>query len=436
MFGMNLPHPGLVLELFERLSENSSLWNSLRPKGPAFSRRRIYTLGVVVRLMMLQRLLPGGTLSEAVQQLLQGQAGFEWKGFISARAGAYCRARQKLPTLVAIQVFELILERVRGWLPRNPVLPDRPVFVLDGTTLTLPHAPELVKAYPPSRNQYGESHWPIIRLVVLQDVQTGLALRPHWGPHHGPHAVGEQELAGHTIPELPEQAVVIGDRNFGVFAIAWAAAQHQRDVLVRLTTRRAEALSGEPLTGPGERNVCWQPTRFDRCGGPFPEKAAVSGRLVCIAAELSTKHELLYFFTTLELPPETLGTLYRLRWNVETDLRSIKQTVRLQQLTTRSLDLLEKDLLLALAAYNLVRAVICLAAEKAQVQPRRISFTNVYTLVETFLPDILTAHTRKQWNDCWDRIVSIATAYLLPQRKIPRSYPRAAWHRPSRHSRT
>src|SRR5882757_2716821 len=99
MFGMNLPHPGLVLELFERLSENSSLWNSLRPKGPAFSRRRIYTLGVVVRLMMLQRLLPGGTLSEAVQQLLQGQAGFEWKGFISARAGAYCRARQKLPTL-------------------------------------------------------------------------------------------------------------------------------------------------------------------------------------------------------------------------------------------------------------------------------------------------------------------------------------------------
>jgi hypothetical protein len=433
---MNLPHPSLVLELFERLSENSGLWNSLRPKGPAFSRRRIYTLGVVVRLMILQRLLPGGTLSEAVQHWVQGQVGSEREVLISPRAGAYCRARRKLPTLVAIKVFELIIERLRGWLPGNPVLPDRPVFVLDGTTLTLPHAPDLVKAYPPSRNQYGESHWPILRLVVLQDVQTGLALRPHWGPHHGPHAVGEQELALQAIPELPEPAVVLGDRNFGVFAIAWAAAQHRHDVLVRLTTQRAEALAGEWLTGPGEHNVCWRPTRFDRCGGPFPENAAVSGRLVCMAAELSNKHELLYFFTTLDLPPETLGALYRLRWNVETDLRSIKQTVRLQQLTARSLDLLEKDLLLALAAYNLVRAVICLAAEKAQVEPRRISFTNVYTLVETFLPEILTARTKIQWTDCWDRIVSIATAYLLPQRKKPRSYPRAAWHRPSRHSRT
>jgi hypothetical protein len=80
--------------------------------------------------------------------------------------------------------------------------------------------------------------------------------------------------------------------------------------------------------------------------------------------------------------------------------------------------------------------VICLAAEKAAVAPRRISFTNVYTLVETFLPDILTARTAQQWNACWERILSIATAYLLPLRKKPRSYPRAVWHRPSRHSRT
>jgi hypothetical protein len=98
--------------------------------------------------------------------------------------------------------------------------------------------------------------------------------------------------------------------------------------------------------------------------------------------------------------------------------------------------MLEKDLLLALAVYNLVRAVICLAAQKANVEPRRISFTNVYTLVETFLPDILTARTTQQWTQCWEPIISIATAYLLPNRTKPRSYPRAVWRRPTRHSRT
>jgi hypothetical protein len=430
---MDIPHPRLVLDLFERLSGDSALWRSLRPAGAAFSRRRIYTLGVVVRLMMLQRLLPGGTLSRAVQQLLQSQA--EPKKLISPRAGAYCRARHKLPTLVAIQVFELIVERLRGWLPCNPVLPARPVFVLDGTTLTLPHAPALVKAYPPSRNQHGLSHWPIIRLVVLQDVQTGLALRPHWGPHPGSQAVGEQQLALEAIPHLPEQAVVLGDRNFGVFAVAWAAARHHRDVLVRLTRPRAEALAGGPLAAPCEQNICWKPTRFDRCGGPFSEDAAASGRLVCVAADPSAQEELLYFFTTLDLPADALGSLYRLRWNVETDLRSIKQTVRLQQLSARSPDTLEKELLLALTAHNLVRAVICLAAEKAQVPPRRLSFTNVYTLVETFLPDLTAARTPRQWDDCWQRIISLATAYLLPQRTKPRSYPRSVWHRTPRHSR-
>lgn len=385
---------------------------------------------------MRQWLLPGGTLSKAIPHWIEIQAESGHKTSISPRAGANCRARLKLPTPVAINVFELIVERLRGWLPGNAPLANRPVFLLDGSTLTLPHSPDLLQAYPPSHNQYGDSHWPIIRLVVLQDVQTGLALRPHWGPHHGPHAVGEQELAFAAIPHLPTHSVVMGDRNFGIFAIAWTAAQLQHDVLLRLTRPHAEALAGRPLMAPGERQVCWKPTRFDRCGGPFPETAAVSGRMVCIATEHSAKEKFLYFFTTLDLSPDALGAPYRRRWNVETDLRSIKQTVRLQQLSSRSPEMLEKDLLLALAVYNLVRAVICLAAQKANVEPRRISFTNVYTLVETFLPDILTARTTQQWTQCWEPIISIATAYLLPNRTKPRSYPRAVWRRPTRHSRT
>ncbi len=393
---MSLPHPRLVLDLFERLSGDRRLWSALRPEGAAFSRQRIYTLGAVVRLMILQRLLPQGTLTQAVQQLLQSQRESNRPDphKISARAGAYCRARQKLPTLVAIEVFDRIVEQLRGWLPRNPVLPDRPIFVLDGTTLTLPHTPDLVSAYPPSRNQHGVSHWPMLQLVVLQDVQTGLALRPHGGPYRGPQAVSEQQLALEAIPHLPEQAVVLGDRNFGVFAVAWTAAQHRRPALLRLTRLRAEALAGAPLTAPSQQTLCGRPTRLDRCGGPVPEQASVSGRLVGLAADPSSQEPFLYFFTTLDLPPYPLSALYRLRWNVETDLRSIKQTVRLQQLSSRSADLLGKELFLALAAYNLVRAVLCLAAEKAQVAPRRVSFTNVYTLVETFLPDLNAARTR------------------------------------------
>jgi hypothetical protein len=134
-------------------------------------------------------------------------------------------------------------------------------------------------------------------------------------------------------------------------------------------------------------------------------------------------------FSPPDYPDGQIAQLYTLRWNVETDLRSIKQAVHLQQLYARSVSTLEKELLLALAAYNLVRAVICLAAEQAQVPPRRFSFTYVFTLVVTFSPDIIAARHQADWDACWRRIISLATQYVLPNRSKRRSFPRAVWPR-------
>lgn len=428
------PNPQQVLELFDQMAARDSWLSSLRPPGAAFSRIRVYSLGVVVRLMILQRLLSKFTLSCAVQHWarVQIQAGCQPRR-MSTAPGAYCRARHKLPTLVAIQVFEKLSGQLCGWLPRNPVLPDTPIYVLDGSTLQLPHAPELVKAYPPPRNQHGRSHWPLIRLVVLQDVQTGLALRPHWGPMTD----SEQALALQAIPYLPAGAILLGDRNFGVFGVAWAAHQHGKPTLLRLTRQRAEYLAGGPLTGPMDRKIRWRPTRWDRCGGPYLSAAAIAGRLICLPASDPAHRQPLYFFTTLELPAEQVRQMYDLRWNVETDLRSLKRTVHLRELSARSLAMLEKELFLALAAYNLVRAVICLAAEKAQAPPRRISFTNVYTLVETFSED-LQAGDPQSLHATWQHVIRLAAEYKLPNRSKPRSFPRAVWPRPktypSKHS--
>lgn len=414
-------NPQKALELFEQLTTKDSWLNSLRPAGKAFSRTRIYTLGVVIRLMILQRLMAKFTLTHAVQCLAQqGEQ-------ISLGAAAYCRARQKVPTLVAEQVLEQITERLRGWLPENPVLPGRAIFVLDGSTVTLPHSVELAKAYPPHRNQHAAaSHWPLLRLVVLQDVQTGIALGPRWGPE----TVSEQTLGLQGIADLPADAVLIGDRNFGIFGVAWTADRHGHAVLVRLTKQRAERLAGDSLEPGLDTKVIWKPTRWDLCGGPYDSQAAVSGRLICVSASDPNQPEPIYLFTTLDLPVESMANLYALRWNVETDLRSIKQTVHLQELSARSTAMLEKELLLAFAAYNLVRAVICLAAQQAQVAPRRISFTSVYTLLETFASD-LYAHRNSDASDpFWDRIIHLAAQYKLPNRTKSRSYPRAVWPKP------
>jgi hypothetical protein len=113
-----------------------------------------------------------------------------------------------------------------------------PVYLLDGSTLTTPHTPALVAAFPPAHNQCGPNHWPLVRVVVAHELHTGLAVRPAWGAYAGPDATSEQALAATLLARLPVPGTVVADRNFGVFSVAWAIAASGHQALVRLTTRR------------------------------------------------------------------------------------------------------------------------------------------------------------------------------------------------------
>ena len=55
------------------------------------------------------------------------------------------------------------------------------------------------------------------------------------------------------------------------------------------------------------------------------------------------KRQKLYFFTTLDLPPKQILELYGYRWNIETDLRSLKREVRLPTLTAKSQAMVDKE---------------------------------------------------------------------------------------------
>jgi hypothetical protein len=74
---------------------------------------------------------------------------------------------------------------------------------------------------------------------------------------------------------------------------------------------------------------------------------------------------------------------------------------------------------LAISAYNLVRAVMCLAARRANLSPRQLSFSFVLDVVNAVWP----RHAE------FDRLLDYAVSYKLPKRKKWRSYPRAVWGR-------
>src|SRR5205085_4170346 len=230
------------------------------------------------------------------------------------------------------------------------------------------------------------------RVLVAHDLQTGLAMRPEWGPMNGDQAVSEQALLERAIDRLPERAIVIGDPNFGVFSVAYAATQRQHPVVLRLTIERARSLAGGELHHGIDRALVWRPSRFDRQKHPgVPADACVPGHLRVRQVQPDGGEPfLLALFTTLSSTDECFQE-YGKRWNIETDLRTLKSTLCLDQLTCSTPDMVAREIDMGIAAYNLVRAMIGIASEQSGLPPRGYSFTKVRRIMEIFGPDLAHA---------------------------------------------
>jgi hypothetical protein len=434
-----------ILDLFQQ-AVPEQFFQQLEKQLGRPSRRRIFTLPLVIWLMIVQRLDPKTTLSSAVQQVAQKRPPALLpdhnrirEGTVSGSTGAYSDARKQMPLQVAEQVADHVLEHLTQQTGRA-VWPDweRRVFILDGSSVELPHTPELVQAYPPASNQHGESHWPVLRVLVAQELATSFGGRPCWGPMYGPQAVSEQALTERILDRLPDHSVLMGDINFGVFTVAFAATQRGHDVLLRLKPDRAGVVGrGLPLTPGTDQPVVWRPSAHERKQHPdLPAEACVRGRLIVEQVQASNGQSvLLYLFTTLPLRVEQILELYGDRWEVETDLRSLKQTLRLDMLRCKSPDMVAKELVLAITGYNLVRAVMQVAAEQTHQDPRRLSFSRCQDVVNAALPGLDTAGSHEEYQVRLRRMFRLVASCKLPERGKRRSYPRQVWGHSSKFRR-
>ena len=408
-------------------------------EAEARENKRVYNTAVVMWLMIAQRLQAEGTLETAVLELAGLPASF-WPNPckrrkpggrpMSGNTGAYNQARQRLPVKVVQgfcdQLFAQLSAGTNGSLPSI----GRRAFVFDGTTIRTPHTKELKQLYPPTSNQEGESHWPLIRMVVAHDLVTGLGMRPAWGAVNGLHAVSEQRLFEQAVEWLPALAVVLADANFGVFSVAYTSDQRNHPVVVRMTAQRAKSMLPGPLSDGIDRRLDWMPTKADRKSHPdLPPEACVRGRLIVTLVQPSDGSTafLLYLFTTLEEAREEIVKLYGLRWNIETDLRNLKQTLRMAQLTCTTPEMVDKEIEVAVMSYNLARAVIYQAAQKAGVAPRSFSFTRVRNIIRVYGPKIAAAKSEPEANELIELMFYYIAQAKLYQRKRP-SYSREVWH--------
>lgn len=395
-------------------------------------------------LLVVQRLHGGAPLETAVTELLRGLPASFWprpckrirdwqeQGKpLSSYAGAYHQARQALSLSVVQQSCDRMFEELAARTAGTGAELGTRAFVLDGSSMRMAHSPAMIQRFHLGRNQHGENHWPVMRVLVAHDLRTGLAMRPEWGPMNGPDAVSEQSLLEKAIGRLPAGSTVIGDVNFGVFSVAYAAQQSGHPVLLRLTSARARRMAGQSLQDGIDRPVVWKPSRDDRRSHPdLPADACVSGRLIVRQVQPNNGDApfLLALFVTLSCAVSEILDLYGQRWNIETDLRTLKTHLRLEQLTCSTPDMAAKDIEMSIAAYNLVRALICLASEQSGIAPRGYSFTKVQRIVQVFSPKLAAAADPQEAKRIFDQMMYYIQQAKLPNRRRRRpSYPRARW---------
>jgi hypothetical protein len=84
------------------------------------------------------------------------------------------------------------------------------VYGVDGTTARVPDSPENREYFGGSLGPRGDSAYPIVRIVTLMTLRTHLLAAASFGPY----ARSETTYARSFWPQLPDQSLVVADRNF------------------------------------------------------------------------------------------------------------------------------------------------------------------------------------------------------------------------------
>jgi hypothetical protein len=85
-------------------------------------------------------------------------------------------------------------------------------------------------------------------------------------------------------------------------------------------------------------------------------------------------------------PAAALAALYARRWEAETNLRHLKQTLGLDVLRCKTVPGVVKELTAFVIVYNLVRDVMRAAARRQKVEPGRVSFADALRWLRSARP--------------------------------------------------
>lgn len=300
----------------------------------------------------------------------------------SLNTSAYCQARQRLPQELPDRLYRRVGQRLEARLPKDWRWRQRRVVLFDGTTVSMPDTPDNQREFPQSPEQKPGLGFPIARLGGLIGLASGAVLGHAVSACAGKGS-GEQSLLRELIPLIEPGDVLLADALLATWWLIADVMARGADVLmVQHGCRQTDFFQGTHL-GVRDHLVEWPKPKRPSWMNPqayqnYPAKLRLR--------EVEVDQRILV--TSLLSPeaatPRELDTLYRLRWNIEVDWRTIKVTMHMDVLRCLSPEMIRKEISVHLLAYNLVRWAMASAAYLGEVIPRLLSFTGAKRVLMAF----------------------------------------------------
>ena len=395
-------------------------------------RSRLYTPDTTVWCLLSQALGEDQSLQASVTRFIANKAEAH-ETIPSANTSAYSQARSRLPVSVLETLTEeaaksTIAEILPSWQWRG-----RSPKLIDGSTLSMPDTQENQEKYPQPKSQKKGVGFPLARFVVIICFVTGVVLKFAMDSFAGKET-GEHALLRQIIDGLDFNDILLGDAYYPSYFLICELIKRGVDfVFPAHSARYSDFRSGIKL-GRKDHVATWsKPSKPDwldqETYDKYPPHVQIrEAEIISEKKGFRTKKRTLVtsFLDSEEVNKKDLAVLYGFRWFVELDIRSIKSVMKMDVLRSKTPDMIDKEILSRLLAYNLVRKVMVHAAIVHSKNPRQLSFKIALRAVDIFRQQGMFSPEKELIYDVLLKII----AYKEVGNRLGRYEPRMIKRRP------
>jgi hypothetical protein len=384
---------GVLADVFPR----DLIEEVLNVTGRREQRTRLLPAHVVVRFCQAMCLFYDDDYEEVVKKLvgsLQDMGSWADSWHVPS-SSAITQARKRLGPAPLRELFERVAAPVAGYGTKGAWLGSRRLMALDGFVLDVPDTAENVETYGVSQGGPHRSSYPQVRVVGLGECGSHAIVDATIGSCRA----GETTLTPRLFRSFEPDMLVLADRNFYGYELWRSALQTDAALLWRVgTSPKLPVLNN--LADGSYLSVIFRKGLRDYHREAIIEAARageavhpIQGIIVRVIEydvpdrEGSGKRDPIRLITSILDPNDAhaieLAAAYHQRWEYEGLIDEIKTHQRgpRRVLRSKTPQLVEQEIWALLSTHYGIRTLMCRAADEADADPDRLSFTRSLRII-------------------------------------------------------